>query len=206
LDLAVGAGYLSITAESAASQEIPMIATALHLLAHAVGARRADRARSLAELRDTSTTRTTRVFHPMGAIRLVTPAESQAQRDGRADQVAAPDATRIQSPSARPQLPGPLGQAEDIYMANFGTRLAHPLPEALASTRTAPAPARGAGTGVLARLRRVLHGLLHAIDDAPFDLAWPPSYQRLPANVPVWRADRAVGPVIMETPRRHRAA
>jgi hypothetical protein len=204
LDLAVGAGYLSITAESAASQEISMIATALHLLAHAVGARRADRARSLAELRDTSTTRTTRVFHPMGAIRLVTPAESQAQRDGRADQAAAPDATRIQSPSVRPQLPGPRGQAEDIHMANFGTRLAHPLPEALASTRTAAAS--GASTGVRARLRRVLQRVLHAIDDAPFDLAWPPSYRRLPGNVPAWRDDRAVDEVIVEAPSQRRAA
>jgi hypothetical protein len=44
LDLPSGSRYLSITAKSAASQEIPMIATALYLLAHAVGARRADRA------------------------------------------------------------------------------------------------------------------------------------------------------------------
>jgi hypothetical protein len=142
----------------------------------------------------------------MGAIRLVTPAESQAQRDGRADQAAAPDATRIQSPFERPQLPGARGQAEDIHMANLGTRLAHPLPDALASTRTATVAAPGASTGLLARLRRALQRLLYAIDDAPFDLAWPPSYRRLPGNVPAWRDDHAVDEMIVEAPSQRRAA
>jgi hypothetical protein len=206
LDPASGAGYLSITAESAASQEIPMIATALHRLAHAVGARRADRARSVAELRTTPTSGTTRVFHPMGAIRIVTPAEEHAQRDGRADQAAAPHATGMQSPSVRPQPPGPRGQAEDIHVANFGTRLAHPCPEALASTRTASVATTGASTGVRARLRRALQRLLHALDDAPFDLAWPPTHRRWPTNVPAWRADRAGGEVIIEEPRQRRVA
>ena len=183
-----------------------MIATALYIVAHVVGARRADRARSVAALPRTSTTRTIRVFHPMGAIRLVTPTEEDARWDARADQVAAPDATSVQSPFVRPQLPGPRGQAEDIAMANFGTRLAYPRPEALASTEAAPVAATSTSTGPLARLRRALRGLLRSLDDAPFDLAWPPSYRRWPVNVPAWRADQPVGEVIVEEPRQRRAA
>jgi hypothetical protein len=64
----------------------------------------------------------------------------------------------------------------------------------------------GASTGVRARLRRALQRLLHAIDDAPFDLAWPPTHRRWPTNVPAWRADRAGGEVIIEEPRQRRVA
>ena len=70
-------------------------------------------------------------------------------------------------------------------MANFSTRLAYPP--------SAGRPARAAaptGTGIGARLRRVLHALLRSIDEAPFDLAWPPSHRRWPANVPAWRDDQ----------------
>ena len=151
-----------------------MIATALSLVAHAVGTRRAERARSAAALRTTSVARTatgtTRVFHPMGAIRLVTPAEEHAQ--------------------------------DDMEMANFGTRLAHPRPEAHVRAHAAPATP----TGVMAALRRALRGLLRSIDDAPFDLAWPPSHRRWPTNEPAWRADQPGGAMIAEAPRRRRAA
>ena len=187
-----------------------MIATALHIVAHAIGARCADRARSDAGLRTTpsarTTTGTTRVFHPMGAIRLVTPAEEHARRDGRADQAAAPDATGVESPFARPPMPGPRGQAEDIAMANFGTRLAHPRPDALASAHSVPVDATGMSTGPIARLRRALRSLLRSIDDAPFDLAWPPTYRRWPVNLPAWRADQPVGEMIAEESPRRRAA
>ena len=181
-----------------------MIATALSIVAHAVRARRAERARSAAALRTTpTTTRTTLVFHPMGSIRLVTPAEEHAQRDGHAEPGAASGAADRRSPFARPQLPDPRGRAEDIEMANFGTRLAHPLPEAHESAPAAPgAPT----TGVIAALRRALRGVLRAIDHAPFDLAWPPSYQRWPTNAPGWRADRPVAEVTTEPPRQRRAA
>jgi hypothetical protein len=208
LDLAIGGGYLSITATSAASQETTMIATALSIVAHAVGARRAERARSAAVPRTTPTTRTTRVFHPPGAIRLATPAEQDAQRNGHAEPGAASGAADPRSLLARPQLPGPRGQAEDIEMANFGTRLAYPRPEAHERAHAAPldVTAPAATTGVVAALRRALRSLLHAIDDAPFDLAWPPSYRRWPTNVPAWRSDQPVADVIDEAPRQRRAA
>ena len=184
-----------------------MIATALSIVAHAVRARRAERARSAAALRTTpTTTRTTLVFHPMGAIRLVTPAEEHAQRDGHAEPGAASGAADPRSPFARPQLPGPRGRAEDIEMANFGTRLAHPRPEALESAHAAPLAAPATTRGVMAALRRALRGLLRSIDDAPFDLAWPPSYRRWPTNVPAWRADLPATQVTVAAPRQRRAA
>ncbi len=185
-----------------------MIATALSIVAHVVGARRAERARSVAMLPTTLTTRTTRVFHPLGAIRLLTPAEEDARRDGQAEPGAASGAADPRSHSARPQLPGPRGQAEDIEMANFGTRLAHPRPDAHERAHAAPrgVATPAAATGVMAALRRVLRGLLRSIDDAPFDLAWPPSYRRWPTHVPAWRADRPVTEVTNVEPRQRRAA
>ena len=185
-----------------------MIATALSIVAHAVGARRAERARSAAVLRTTPTTRTTPVFHPPGAIRLVTPAEEHAQRDGHVAPGAASGAADPRSLFARTQLPGPCAQAEDIEMANFGTRLAYPRPEGHASAPAAPlgVATPATPTGVMAALRRALRGLLRSIDDAPFDLAWPPSYRRWPTNVPAWRGDRPVADVTTVEPRRRRAA
>ncbi len=93
-------------------------------------------------------------------------------------------------------------------MANFGTRLAHPRPDAPARVRSAPSglATPGTGTGVVAALRRALRALLRSIDDAPFDLAWPPTYRRWPTNVPAWRADQAVVDLTTEDPRRRRAA
>ena len=185
-----------------------MIATALSIVAHAARARRAERARSAAALPTTPSTRTTHVFHPPGAIRLVTPAEEDAQRNGHPAPGAASGAADLRSLPVRSQLPGPRGRAEDIEMANFGTRLAHPRPDAPARVRRAPSsPATPeTGSGVLAALRRALRALLRSIDDAPFDLAWPPTYRRWPTDVPAWWADQAVAEVTTEEPRRRRAA
>ena len=188
-----------------------MIATALSIVAHVARARRAERARSAAALPTTPSTRTTHVFHPPGAIRLVTPAEADVQRNGHPAPGAASGAADLRSLQVRSQAPGPRGRAEDIEMANFGTRLAHPRPDAPARVRSAPSglatrATPATGTGVVAALRRALRALLRSIDDAPFDLAWPPTHRRWPTNVPAWRADQPVVEVTTEEPRRRRAA
>ena len=185
-----------------------MIATALSIVAHAARARRAERARSAAALPTTPSTRTTHVFHPPGGIRLATPAEEAVQRNGHSAPGAASGAADLRSLPVRSQAPGPRGRAEDIEMANFGARLAHPLPDAPPRVPSAPSglAAPETGTGVLAALRRALRALLRSIDDAPFDLAWPPTYRRWPTNVPAWRADQAVLEVTTEEQRRRRAA
>ena len=88
-----------------------MIATALWVLAHALGARRADRDGSAAAL---PTTRTTPVFHPPGAIRLISPAEETArttQRDRRAAIGAARGATGARPAFQHPDVPGRLAAA-----------------------------------------------------------------------------------------------
>jgi hypothetical protein len=96
-------------------------------------------------------------------------------------------------------------------MANFGVRLAYPFPSSHATPAphaAAAAPAFSGTTARLAvRLRRVLHGLLRAIDEAPYGLAWTPSPSGLsrpawplpapaathPAAVPVVRERRRAG-------------
>jgi hypothetical protein len=85
-------------------------------------------------------------------------------------------------------------------MANFGARLAYPH----ARTHEASAPA--VTTTLRGRLRRVLHALLRSIDDAPFDLAWPPTYRRWPVNAPTWRADQHADDVFIEHTELRRAA
>lgn len=58
-------------------------------------------------------------------------------------------------------------------MSNFGTRLAYPTDDLAPPSRT-----DAAKPGLLARITAALS---RAIDEAPFDLAWPPSarpYQR----------------------------
>ena len=63
-------------------------------------------------------------------------------------------------------------------MSNFGTRLAYPV------EHTAPRRAdTTATTGTKGFAARVIAALTRALDEAPFDLAWPPSprsYARRP--------------------------
>ena len=83
-----------------------MIATALWALAHVLDARRADEDRSAESLRPESTTA---VFHPPGAVRLITPAEEMAlhdQRDRRAADGAARGATGARPTFQHPDVPG----------------------------------------------------------------------------------------------------
>jgi hypothetical protein len=170
-----------------------MIATAMWVFAHYLEARRADEDRSAESLRPESTTP---VFHPPGAVRLITPAEEMAlstRWDRRAADGAARGAT-----GARPTLQHTAH--EDIEMANFGARLAYPHAEAH------DAPAAAGTTTLRGRLRRVLHTLLRSIDAAPFDLAWPPTYRRWPVNAQTWRADQHQDDVHVESTELRRAA
>ena len=58
-------------------------------------------------------------------------------------------------------------------MSNFGTRLAYPLEQSAPRRPDATTtPAKTEKPGLLAS---VLAALTRAIDEAPFDLAWPPS-------------------------------
>ena len=123
----------------------------------------------------------TPVFHPPGAVRLVTPAEAAA---GAARRDARP------SDSVQPRRGG------RETMANFGVHYAYPLPERLptAPARLAVAPARGGSRTLPARaaavVRRVAAAALRALDEAPFDLAWPPS-PHAPLDRAAWRTARA---------------
>ena len=83
-------------------------------------------------------------------------------------------------------------------MSNFGARLAYP------HARTPVAPADT--TTLRGRLRRVLHALLRSIDEAPFDLAWPPTYRRWPVNAQTWRADQRADDVFIDDTELRRAA
>ena len=64
-------------------------------------------------------------------------------------------------------------------MANFGARLAAPLPPRRLATPHGTVQVDRRPPSVLARAlafaRRAVHGALQALDDAPYDLAWPPS-------------------------------
>ena len=65
-------------------------------------------------------------------------------------------------------------------MANFGTHFAYPEPPrptdsgVMYAVETERA-ARGAMAAVARTARRVAAAMLRAIDDAPFDMAWPPA-------------------------------
>ncbi len=65
-------------------------------------------------------------------------------------------------------------------MANFGTHLTWPEPPrptdsgVLYAVETERA-ARGAGAAIGRFARRVTRAMLRAIDEAPFDMAWPPA-------------------------------
>ncbi|MDF1504772.1 hypothetical protein [Roseisolibacter sp. H3M3-2] len=73
--------------------------------------------------------------------------------------------SRIYHPPGTVRLPTPAELTiESDPVANFGTRLAYPPP------RRAPATGRPPSL-----VRRALRALLRAVDEAPFDLAWPPS-------------------------------
>jgi hypothetical protein len=66
-------------------------------------------------------------------------------------------------------------------MANFGTRLGYPLPSGFPAAH--PHPQRGTfalrrrptRVRALRALRRLTAPFLRALDQAPLDLAWPPS-------------------------------
>ena len=90
-------------------------------------------------------------------------------------------------------------------MANFGARLAYPRHTApAAAPATAPATITTRSLG--ARLRRAVRALLRSIDDAPFDLAWPPTYRLWPVNGQEWRADQRVDAPVVERTELRRAA
>src|SRR5512145_315296 len=81
-------------------------------------------------------------------------------------------------------------------MANFGVRFATPAPArrpvmpAVTVTGATDGRPRSMSARALALAGRVMRGLLRAIDDAPFDLAWPPS-PRASAARAAWRAELA---------------
>ena len=69
-------------------------------------------------------------------------------------------------------------------MANFGNHLAYPQPPrptdsgVMYAVETQRA-AHGAGAAIARLARRVTGAMLRAIDEAPFDLAWPPAARPL---------------------------
>ena len=69
-------------------------------------------------------------------------------------------------------------------MANFGNHFAYPQPPrpsdsgVMFAVETERA-ANGATSAVARGARRVLNAMLRAIDEAPFDLAWPASARGL---------------------------
>ena len=69
-------------------------------------------------------------------------------------------------------------------MANFGTHLAYPQPPrptdsgVMHAVETARA-ADGTRNAVVRVARRVIKSMLRAIDEAPFDMAWPPAARPL---------------------------
>ena len=69
-------------------------------------------------------------------------------------------------------------------MANFGNHLAYPQPPrptdsgVMYAVETERA-ARSAGAALASFARRVTGAMLRAIDEAPFDMAWPPSSRPL---------------------------
>jgi hypothetical protein len=68
-------------------------------------------------------------------------------------------------------------------MSNFGTRLAYPVERT--APRRADANTASATTRAQGFAARVLAALTRALDEAPFDLAWPPSprsYARRPLD------------------------
>ena len=78
-------------------------------------------------------------------------------------------------------------------MANFGIRFAAPPPARRLATPhgTMEHPVAGLPRGMAARTlalaQRVIRGALQALDDAPYDLAWPPS----PRAAAAWAEHRA---------------
>ena len=69
-------------------------------------------------------------------------------------------------------------------MANFGTHLTWPEPPRPTDSGTMYAveterAARSAGSASVRGARRVLGAMLRAIDEAPFDMAWPPAARPL---------------------------
>jgi len=69
-------------------------------------------------------------------------------------------------------------------MANFGTHFTYPQPPRASDSGVMFAveterAAKTAGNAVTRFARRVLAGALRAIDEAPFDLAWPASARGL---------------------------
>jgi hypothetical protein len=101
-------------------------------------------------------------------------------------------------------------------MANFGVRLAYPhaTPPRRAARAVLGARSRAR---LAARLRRAVDGMLRAIDDAPYGLAWPgspsglsrPAWQ-LPAErpaprPPAWPAGAGAPPRRPPARRRRRA-
>jgi hypothetical protein len=124
------------------------------------------------------------VFHPPGVVRLITPAEQAAAAQAAVRAAPGPNgAPRAPTPSTHQTSAAPTraGAVEEIEMANFSVRFAYPV--------DAPHPAadhglrgrRAARRGLAAGLRRLARHLFRAIDEAPFDLAWPPSFHRWPA-------------------------
>jgi hypothetical protein len=69
-------------------------------------------------------------------------------------------------------------------MANFGNHLTWPQPprptdSGVMYTVETERAARGAGRAIVRFARRVTGAMLRAIDEAPFDMAWPPSARPL---------------------------
>lgn len=126
--------------------------------------------------------------------------------------------TQQQPPARVPRVYHPPGvvrlptfEETETTMANFGVRFTYPA----AMPRLA-APARGAERGLAARIGRLARGFFRLLDEAPFDLAWPPAVRGVsrhawPAAGAPARADErdqrtARGDVADVTPRLRRAA
>jgi hypothetical protein len=69
-------------------------------------------------------------------------------------------------------------------MANFGTHLTWPQPprptdSGVMYTVQTERAARGAGNAISRLARRAVAAMVRAIDEAPFDMAWPPASRPL---------------------------
>ena len=75
---------------------------------------------------------------------------------------------RVYHPPGTVRLP--TSEETETTMANFGVRFTYPV----ALPRLA-APARSAGRGLAAHVGHLARGFFRLLDQAPFDLAWPPA-------------------------------
>ena len=80
-------------------------------------------------------------------------------------------------------------------MANFGTHFSYPQPPrptdsgVMFAVETERA-AKSAGSSVARFARRAFNAIFRAVDEAPFDLAWPPSPRAYTRNYLAMREGR----------------